>query len=53
MARWGSKTSSLLGRGGRDLRSVGGDVFGESIRCINWGGHILTVGFTSGATPRQ
>ncbi len=30
---------------------VGGDVFDESIRCINWGGRILIVGFTSGRIP--
>jgi NADPH2:quinone reductase len=30
---------------------VGGDVFDESIRCINWGGRILVVGFTSGRIP--
>ena len=30
---------------------VGGDVFDESIRCINWGGKILIVGFTSGRIP--
>ena len=30
---------------------VGGDVFDESMRCINWGGRILIVGFTSGRIP--
>ena len=30
---------------------VGGDVFDESIRCINWGGRILIIGFTSGRIP--
>ena len=30
---------------------VGGDVFDESTRCINWGGRILIVGFTSGRIP--
>ena len=30
---------------------VGGDVFDESIRCINWGGRILVVGFASGRIP--
>ena len=30
---------------------VGGDVFDESMRCINWGGRILTIGFTSGRWP--
>jgi len=30
---------------------VGGDVFDESIRCINWGGRLLIIGFTSGRIP--
>ena len=31
---------------------VGGDVFDESMRCINWGGRILSIGFTSGRWPQ-
>ena len=31
---------------------VGGDVFDESMRCINWGGRILPIGFTSGRWPQ-
>lgn len=31
---------------------VGGDVFDESMRCINWGGRLLTIGFTSGRWPQ-
>jgi NADPH2:quinone reductase len=27
---------------------VGGDVFDESIRCINWGGRLLIIGFAGG-----
>jgi NADPH2:quinone reductase len=27
---------------------VGGDVFEESLRCINWGGRLLVVGFAGG-----
>jgi len=30
---------------------VGGTVFDESMRCINWGGRLLTIGFTSGVWP--
>jgi NADPH2:quinone reductase len=30
---------------------VGGDVFDESMRCINWNGRILSIGFTSGRWP--
>ena len=31
---------------------VGGSVFDESMRCVNWGGRILTIGFTSGRWPQ-
>lgn len=31
---------------------VGGSVFDESIRCINWNGRILVIGFTSGVWPQ-
>ncbi|MBO6565904.1 MAG: NADPH:quinone oxidoreductase family protein, partial [Pseudomonadales bacterium] len=31
---------------------VGGTVFDESMRCINWNGRILTIGFTSGVWPK-
>ena len=31
--------------------TVGGDVFDESLRCINWGGRLLAIGFTSGRWP--
>lgn len=31
---------------------VGGNVFDESIRCINFGGRILVIGFTSGVWPQ-
>ena len=31
---------------------VGGDVFDESMRCISWGGRLLTIGFTSGRWPQ-
>ena len=30
---------------------VGGEVFEKSIRCINWEGRILVVGFASGSIP--
>ena len=30
---------------------VGGDVFDESMRCINWNGRVLSIGFTSGRWP--
>ena len=31
---------------------VGGSVFDESMRCINWRGRLLTIGFTSGRWPQ-
>ena len=30
---------------------VGGDVFDESMRCVNWNARLLTIGFTSGRWP--
>lgn len=30
---------------------VGGEVFDQSVRCINWEGRILVVGFASGSIP--
>ncbi len=30
---------------------VGGEVFEQSIRCINWEGRILVIGFASGTIP--
>lgn len=30
---------------------VGGEVFDQSIRCINWEGRILVIGFASGTIP--
>jgi NADPH2:quinone reductase len=43
----------LTGGRGADViyDPVGGDVFDESVRCINFGGRILIVGFTSGRIP--
>ncbi len=31
---------------------VGGDLFDQSCRCINWNGRLLVVGFTSGRIPQ-
>lgn len=30
---------------------VGGDVFDQSLRCINWGGRLLIIGFAAGRIP--
>jgi len=31
---------------------VGGDLFDQATRCINWNGRLLVVGFTSGRIPQ-
>lgn len=43
----------ITGAGGADVifDPVGGSVFDESMRCVNWCGRILTIGFTSGRWP--
>ncbi len=48
------KVKEITGSGGADLiyDPVGGDVFDESMRCINWCGRILAIGFTSGRWPQ-
>jgi NADPH2:quinone reductase len=45
---------ALTGGKGADViyDPVGGDVFDESMRCINWNGRILAIGFTSGRWPQ-
>lgn len=48
------QVKQLTGGKGADViyDPVGGDVFDESMRCVNWGGRILTIGFTSGRWPQ-
>ncbi len=48
------KVKELTDGNGADViyDPVGGSVFDESMRCINWGGRILTIGFTSGVWPK-
>ena len=45
---------AITGGGGADViyDPVGGSVFDESMRCINWRGRLLAVGFTSGRWPQ-
>lgn len=31
--------------------AVGGDIFDQSLRCINWNGRLLVIGFASGRIP--
>ena len=47
------RVKDLTGGRGADViyDPVGGDVFDESIRCIAFGGRILSIGFTSGRLP--
>ncbi|MEM7131915.1 MAG: NADPH:quinone oxidoreductase family protein [Chloroflexota bacterium] len=48
------EVKSLTGGKGADViyDPVGGDVFDESLRCINWEGRILVIGFASGRIPK-
>lgn len=48
-----NRVKEITGSGGADViyDPVGGNVFDESMRCVNWGGRILTIGFTSGVWP--
>ncbi len=43
----------LTGGRGADViyDPVGGDVFDQSLRCINWNGRLLVIGFASGRIP--
>jgi NADPH2:quinone reductase len=47
------RVKSLTGGRGADViyDPVGGDVFDESLRCIAFGGRILSIGFVSGRLP--
>lgn len=47
------KVKELTGGLGADViyDPVGGDLFDQSCRCINWNGRLLVVGFTSGRIP--
>ena len=48
------KVKEITGATGADVifDPVGGDVFDESMRCVNWRGRILAVGFISGRFPQ-
>jgi NADPH2:quinone reductase len=47
------RVKAITGGRGADViyDPVGGDIFDESIRCIAFGGRILSIGFTSGRLP--
>lgn len=48
------RVKELTGGKGADViyDAVGGDAFDEAIRCINWDGRLLIVGFASGRIPQ-
>ena len=48
------RVKEITQSGGADVifDPVGGSVFDESMRCVNFGGRILTIGFTSGEWPQ-
>lgn len=50
---WKDRVKTLTDGRGADVicDPVGGDVFEKSLRCINWNGRLLVVGFTSGTIP--
>ena len=47
------RVKEITGGRGADViyDPVGGDVFDESVRCIGFGGRLLSIGFTSGRLP--
>jgi len=47
------QVKALTGGQGADViyDPVGGDLFDQSMRCINWRGRLLVVGFASGRIP--
>lgn len=47
------KVKDLTGGQGADViyDPVGGDLFDQSARCVNWKGRILVIGFASGRIP--
>ena len=50
---WKDRVKALTGGAGADViyDPVGGEVFEQSLRCINWEGRLLVVGFAGGAIP--
>ncbi|HZD26672.1 MAG TPA: NADPH:quinone oxidoreductase family protein, partial [Alphaproteobacteria bacterium] len=47
------RVKEICGGAGADViyDAVGGDVFDQSLRCINWDGRLLVIGFASGRIP--
>jgi len=51
--KWKDKVKQLTGGHGADViyDPVGGEIFEQSLRCINWYGRLLVIGFASGKIP--
>lgn len=51
---WKDRVKTLTNGQGADVicDPVGGHVFEQSLRCINWEGRLLVIGFTSGTIPK-
>jgi len=47
------KVKELTGGKGADViyDAVGGDYFDQALRCVNWNGRILVIGFAAGRIP--
>jgi NADPH2:quinone reductase len=52
--KWRDKVKELTGGRGPDVvyDSVGADVLEQSLRCVNWNGRILVIGFAGGDIPK-
>jgi NADPH2:quinone reductase len=50
---WKDQVKKITGGNGADViyDAVGGDYTKQALRCINWGGRLLVVGFASGEIP--
>lgn len=48
------KVKELTGGKGADViyDAVGGDVLEQSLRCVNWNGRVLVIGFAGGEIPK-
>ncbi len=51
---WKDTVKELTGGKGADVvyDAVGGDVLEASLRCINWNGRLLVIGFAGGEIPK-
>lgn len=51
--KWKDEVKALTNGQGADViyDAVGGDYLLQGLRCINWGGRLLVIGFASGTIP--